>query len=85
MKHFISILLVFGFLSIPCVAKNPKAKHTPAKKSGMISKIKESATRGFGWGLGREAAKETVKGVKSVVKKGVENAKEMKDSRTSNK
>lgn len=77
MKKSIPILLMFTLLSIPISAKETKSK---PKKTGTISKIKDSATRGFGWGLGREAAKETVKGVKHLTRKGVEKVKELKNN-----
>lgn len=44
----------------------------------MVSKVKDAAARGFGWGLGREAAKETVKGVKTAVSKVKEKISEDK-------
>jgi hypothetical protein len=50
----------------------PRAKKTTVKapkKVGVVSKLKNAAIGGFGWGLGREAAKETVKGVKKVYQK----------------
>lgn len=46
--------------------KSPQKSSTTRSKKGVISKIGDAATRGYGWGLGREAAKETVKGVKKL-------------------
>ncbi|MBK9248651.1 MAG: hypothetical protein IPM69_11175 [Ignavibacteria bacterium] len=82
MKNILPILLILALLFIPTIAKETKAK---SKKSGTLSKIKDSATRGFGWGLGREAAKETVKGVKSLTRKGVDKVNEMKNNPSADK
>lgn len=49
-------------------AASPKAVKAPKEKKGMMSKIKDAAARGFGWGLGKEAAKATVNGIKGAVK-----------------
>ena len=73
MKKLLSIMLLACFMAISVLAAPPtKAKKAPAKppkKAGVITKVKDAAARGFGWGLGREAAKETVKGVKGVYNK----------------
>lgn len=76
--------------SVDCLANN-KSSFTHAKKktmskvvstkpkqsTGAISKVKNAALNGFGWGLGREAAKEVINGTKKVIKKGVEKGKEI--------
>ena len=64
MKKIISIVLMCFILSIPAFAKAPPKAKAPVKKKGTITKIKDAAVRGFGWGLGREAAKSTVNGIK---------------------
>ncbi len=84
MKHLV-IILVAALLSAPIYAGNTTKKKAPPKKPGTLSKIKDSATRGFGWGLGREAAKETIKGVKDLTRKGVEKVKEMNSKSTTGK
>lgn len=84
MKHLV-IILVATLLSAPIYAGNTTKKKAPPKKTGTISKIKDSATRGFGWGLGREAAKETVKGVKNLTRKGVEKVKVVKNNTSADK
>ncbi|MCX6148446.1 MAG: hypothetical protein NTW25_14530 [Candidatus Kapabacteria bacterium] len=81
MKKIISLLLLallFGFTSF---AKESKKQPTP--KKGMISKVKDASARGFGWGLGREAAKETVKGIKKVATKVKEKVLEDKSEPSS--
>jgi hypothetical protein len=47
------------------IVKEKVVKSTP-KKKGILSKIGDAATRGYGWQLGKEAAKETIKGVKKI-------------------
>lgn len=54
-----AILLCISVLN----STETKTKTAP-KKKGMISKIGDAATRGYGWQLGKEAAKSTVEGVK---------------------
>lgn len=62
MKNTLTIsLLIFSLLFIS-YSKETKQK-TP-KKKGVVSKIGDAATKGYGWQLGKEAAKETVKGIK---------------------
>lgn len=43
------------------------------KEKGMLSKIGDAATRGYGWQLGKEAAKETIKGAKKLKDKIMNN------------
>jgi hypothetical protein len=76
MKNIITLLLLILIFSFTSFAKETKKQ--PAPKKGMISKVKDAAARGFGWGLGREAAKETVKGVKTAVSKVKEKISEDK-------
>ena len=43
------------------------------KKSGVLTRVKNAAASGYGYQLGKEAAKETIKGVKKAVSKNKEN------------
>jgi hypothetical protein len=72
-KYFILFIM---FLAINIlIAKETKS--TQPKKKGIVSKVGDAATRGYGWQLGKEAAKETIKGVKKAANS--ETAKKVKD------
>ena len=84
MKKFIIIALISIF-SICAVSFSKPAKNTkkssivkttklkaPKAKRGVISKVGSAATYGFGWQLGKEAAKETIKGAKKLYNKAKE-------------
>jgi len=72
MKKLISIILLFSLLLVSTFAQTKHVKKAPVKtpkKTGVVTKVKDAAVRGYGWGLGREAAKETIKGAKNLGKK----------------
>lgn len=52
----ISLLLILNVSKVDC-KKNITTK-------GTVSKVKDAATYGFGWQLGKEGAKEAIKGIK---------------------
>jgi hypothetical protein len=86
MKKIIVVLIILVFAIGSIDAKTTKTTKTkaPPKKKSMMSKIGDAATRGFGWGLGREAAKETIKGAKVLYQKGTEKSKEVLNKNKTN-
>lgn len=64
-----------GKISVPRSAKSvSKSKKltkvtTPKRGKSILGKIGDAATRGYGWQLGKEAARETIKGAKKILEK----------------
>jgi hypothetical protein len=66
--------IVSNELSGTTVTKSKeKTSTTKTKEKGMMSKMKDAAARGYGWQLGKEAARETIKGAKKVKDKIMNN------------
>lgn len=71
---FVALILV---LIINFTEGKPKS----ISKKGIVSKVKDAAAYGFGWQLGKEAAKATIQKGKEIVKdpKTKEKVKEIKE------
>ena len=79
-----TLMISFTQIDVEAASKNAKTKTTQtvkttprSKKTGLVSKVKDAAARGFGYGLGREAAKATIKQTKKIVKAAADKTKEI--------